>query len=108
MINKPEIQQALLLVFFAFLGGLTRELNDLISNKINFKNFIIGIVTAITTGLIFGKLLIGTQIPEDLTYGLTGIAGFLGPHLLYIIAKGLENKIEMYISKDTKENSKED
>ena len=56
MIDKQEFHQFLLLTFFAFLGGLTRELNDLISNKVNFKNFIIGVVTAITTGVVFGKV----------------------------------------------------
>lgn len=94
MINKPELHQALLLVFFAFLGGLTRELNDLISNKINFKNFAIGVVTAITTGLILGKIMLGTGINEDLAYGLAGLSGFVGPHILYILAKSLEIKIE--------------
>lgn len=94
MINKPEFQQTLLLVFFALLGGLTRELDDLVSNKINFKNFVIGIATAISTGLIFGKLLIGTHVSEDLACGLAGLAGFIGPHLLFIMAKSLEKKIE--------------
>lgn len=100
MINKPEFQQTLLLVFFAFLGGLTRELNDLISNKINFKNFVIGIVTAITTGLIFGKLLIGTHLSEDLACGLAGLAGFIGPHLLFVLTRALEKKIEIYVDEE--------
>lgn len=100
MINKPEVQQALLLVFFAFLGGLTRELNDLISNRINFKNFTIGIITAIATGLIFGKILIGTHISEDLACGLAGVAGFIGPHMLFVIAKVLERKLESLVPKD--------
>lgn len=104
MINKPEFQQTLLLVFFAFLGGLTRELNDLISNRINFKNFLIGIFTAITTGLIFGKLLIGTHISEDLTCGLAGLAGFIGPHLLFILARYLEKRIEATLDVEQKED----
>lgn len=108
MINKPEFQQALLLVFFAFLGGLTRELNDLIANKVNCKNFTIGIVTAITTGLIFGKLLIGTHVSEDLACGLSGLAGFIGPHLLLVLSKLLEKKIECAILKDTDDTNKED
>lgn len=104
MINKPELQQTLLLIFFAFLGGLTRELNDLIRNKLNLKNFAIGIITAITTGLIFGKILIGTHVPLDLAYGLSGLAGFVGPHLLFIMAKSLETKIESYLpNTDNKE-----
>lgn len=107
MINKPEFQQTLLLVFFAFLGGLTRELNDLISNKINFKNFVIGIVTAVTTGLIFGKLLIGTHISEDFACGLAGLAGFIGPHLLFVLAKSLEKKIELSLNQDTKEQEED-
>lgn len=102
MINKPEIHQALLLIFFAFLGGLTRELNDLISNKINFKNFVIGVVTAITTGLILGKIMLGTGINEDLAYGLAGLSGFVGPHILYILARSLEHKLEKIIQEDRK------
>lgn len=84
-------------MFFAFLGGLTRELNDLISNKINFKNFVIGVVTAITTGLILGKIMLGTGINEDLAYGLAGLSGFIGPHILYILAKAFERKVEHLI-----------
>ena len=105
MINKPEVHQTLLLIFFAFLGGLTRELDDLISNKINFKNLIIGIVTAVCTGLIFGKILIGTHISEDMACGLAGLAGFIGPHILFILAKGLEIKIrkELHIPEDLKQ-----
>lgn len=102
MINKPELHNMLLLIFFAFLGGLTRELNDLISNKLNIKNFSIGIITAITTGLIFGKILIGTNINTELAYGLAGLAGFTGPHMLFIIAKGLEKQIENYLNKKNK------
>lgn len=102
--NKFEFSQILLIIFFAFLGGLTRELNDLISNKVNFKNFTIGIVTAVTTGLIFGKVLIGLHVAEDLVFGLAGIGGFLGPHLLFILAKIVEHKLESYIKDiDTKE-----
>lgn len=97
MLTKPEIHQTLLLVFFAFLGGLTKELDDLISNKVNFKNFTIGIITAITTGLIFGKMLFGMNVPEDLVYGLSGLSGFIGPHILYVLAKALEKKIESII-----------
>ena len=93
MIHKPELHQALLLMFFAFLGGLTRELNDLISNKINFKNFVIGVITAVSTGLILGKIMLGTGINEDLAYGLAGLSGFVGPHILYILAKAVETKI---------------
>lgn len=102
MIDKPEFHQALLLMFFAFLGGLTRELNDLISNKINFKNFVIGVLTAITTGLIIGKIMLGTGINEDLAYGLAGLSGFVGPHILYILAKSLETKVEHMIEEDKK------
>lgn len=100
MINKPELHQALLLVFFAFLGGLTRELNDLISNKINFKNFAIGVITAITTGLILGKIMLGTGINEDLAYGLAGLSGFVGPHILYILAKSFENRLEHMLQEE--------
>lgn len=103
MITKPEIHQTLILVFFAFLGGLTRELNDLISNKINVKNFTIGIITAITTGAIFGQLLIGTHISEPMSCGLSGLAGFIGPHVLFILARGLEKRLQTLIDK---ENSK--
>lgn len=99
MMNKPELHNILLLIFFAFLGGLTRELNDLISNKLNIKNFTIGIVTAVTTGLIFGKILIGTNINEELACGLAGLAGFTGPHILFIMTKSLEKRIDSYLSK---------
>lgn len=101
MIHKPEFHQTLLLIFFAFLGGLTRELDDLISNKIDFKNFVIGIVTAITTGLIFGKLLVGSHVSEDIACGMAGLAGFIGPHILYILARGLEKKLEHFVQIDT-------
>lgn len=100
MIDKQEFHQFLLLTFFAFLGGLTRELNDLISNKVNFKNFIIGVVTAITTGVIFGKFLTGTHVSEDLACGLAGLSGFLGPHLLYMLSAGLEKKLSQYLEVD--------
>ena len=105
MINKPELHQALLLVFFAFLGGLTRELNDLISNKINFKNFAIGVITAITTGLILGKIMLGTGINEDLAYGLAGLSGFIGPHILYISAKSVENKLEHILQEEQRKEN---
>lgn len=98
MINKPEFHQTLILIFFAFLGGLTRELDDLISNKINFKNFIIGIVTAVTTGLIFGKILVGTHVSEDIACGLAGLAGFTGPHILFILSRALEKRLEYYVN----------
>lgn len=97
MINKPDFHQILLLIFFAFLGGLTRELDDLISCKINLKNFLIGIVTSITTGTIFGMLLVGTHMSEEVACGLSGLAGFIGPHVLFLLAKGLELKIEKYL-----------
>lgn len=97
MINKPEFHQTLVLIFFAFLGGLTRELDDLVSNRINFKNFVIGIITAISTGLIFGKILVGFCVSEELACGCAGLAGFIGPHLLFVLSKGLEKKIEAYI-----------
>ena len=100
MITKPEFHQTLILVFFAFLGGLTRELNDLISNKINIKNFSIGIITAITTGAIFGQLLIGTKVSEPLACGLSGLAGFIGPHILFILSRGLEKKWQYLIDKE--------
>jgi fluoride ion exporter CrcB/FEX len=98
MIDKPEFHQTLILVFFAFLGGLTRELNDLISNRINFKNFVIGIITALTTGAIFGQLLVGSHVPESMACGLSGLAGFMGPHILFILSKGLEKKLETLVS----------
>ena len=98
--HKPDIHQILLLIFFAFLGGLTRELDDLISCKINFKNFFIGIVTSITTGTIFGMLLVGTHMSEEVACGLSGLAGFIGPHRLFLLAKGLEVKIEQYLDID--------
>lgn len=105
MINKPELHQALLLVFFAFLGGLTRELNDLISNKINFKNFAIGVITAITTGLILGKIMLGTGINEDLAYGLAGLSGFVGPHILYILSKSFEMKLEHILQEEQRKEN---
>lgn len=108
MITKPELHQTLLLIFFAFLGGLTRELDDLISNKINFKNLAIGIITAVSTGLIFGKILIGTHVSEDMACGLAGLAGFIGPHLLFIIAKGLEIKIKKQLDVEPAELKQED
>ena len=108
MITKPELHQTLLLIFFAFLGGLTRELDDLISNKINFKNLSIGIITAVSTGLIFGKILIGTHVSEDMACGLAGLAGFIGPHLLFIIAKGLEIKIKKQLDVEPAELEQED
>ena len=108
MITKPELHQTLLLIFFAFLGGLTRELDDLISNKIHFKNLAIGIITAVSTGLIFGKILIGTHVSEDMACGLAGLAGFIGPHLLFIIAKGLEIKIKKQLDVKPAELEQED
>lgn len=100
MMHKPDIHQILLLIFFAFLGGLTRELDDLISCKINFKNFFIGIVTSITTGTIFGMLLVGTHMSEEVACGLSGLAGFIGPHILFLLSKGLEVKIAQYLGID--------
>lgn len=100
MIDKTEIHQTLFLIFFAFLGGLTRELDDLISNKINVKNFTIGIITAITTGLIFGKLLVGSHVSENMACGLAGLSGFMGPHILFVLSKTLEKKLEAFASID--------
>lgn len=108
MIDKHEFHQILLLTFFGFLGGLTRELNDLISNKVNFKNFMIGIITAITTGVIFGKLLTGTHVSEDVACGLAGLSGFLGPHLLYVLSTGLEKKVEQYLDIDIVDKNKKE
>ena len=95
--QKPEFSLTLLLIFFAFLGGLTRELNDLVSNKLNIKNFIIGITTAITTGVILGKILIGLNVNEELACGLAGLAGFIGPHILLVVSTAFEKKVEQVI-----------
>lgn len=103
MIDKNEVHQILMFTFFAFLGGLTKELDDLISNKVNFKNFSIGIITAITTGIIFGKILTGTHVSEDLACGLSGLSGFLGPHILYVLAETLERKVGQCIGIDQKD-----
>lgn len=100
--HRPDIEQTLLIMFFAFLGGLTRELDDLISSKINMKNFTIGMVTAVTTGLIFGKILVGLNVAEDLVFGLSGIGGFIGPHLLFVLAKNLERKLEAWVPNSNK------
>lgn len=105
--HKPDIHQILLLIFFAFLGGLTRELDDLISCKINFKNFFIGIITSITTGTIFGMLLVGAHMSEEVACGLSGLAGFIGPHILFLLSKSLEVKIEQYLGIDNCVNNED-
>ena len=51
-----------------------------------------------TTGAIFGMLLVGTHVSMEVTCGLSGLAGFMGPHILFILSRGLENKIENHLN----------
>lgn len=93
MFDKIDLHNTLILAFFAFLGGLTRELNDIISNKLRVKSFVIGLVTASTTGIIISQALLEAGISLRLACFLTGIAGFMGPYVLLALSRILERKL---------------
>lgn len=93
MFDKMDLHNTLVLAFFAFLGGLTRELNDVISNQLRIKSFIVGLVTASTTGIIISQALLEAGISLRLACFLTGISGFMGPYVLLALSRIIEKKL---------------
>ena len=110
MFEQFDLKSTLLLALFAFIGGLTRELNDVINNRLRVKSFIVGLITASTTGVIVSQILLEYQIGFHLACFLTGISGFMGPYVLLSAAKIVKRKLEKMeeeLQKDVKEE-KED
>lgn len=96
MFDKIGLHDTVILMFFAFLGGLTRELNEIITDKLNIRSFTLGLITASTTGIIVSQLLLSSNLGFHMSCFLTGIAGFMGPYVLLAISKIIERKLEAY------------
>lgn len=108
MFENFDLKSTLLLTLFAFIGGLTRELNDIINSKLKVKSFVIGLITASTTGIIISQFLIEYQVGFHLACFLTGIAGFIGPYVLLSVARIIKRRLEKYESKYLEEIEEED
>ena len=100
MFDKIDIHNTLVLAFFAFLGGLTRELNDVINDQLRVKSFVIGLITASTTGIIISQALLEAGLSLRLACFLTGISGFMGPYVLLAVSKIVERKLIAYGADD--------
>ena len=110
MFDKLDIHSTIILTFFAFLGGLTRELNDVTNCKLRVKTFIIGLITASTTGFIVSQILLEYEVGFHLACFLTGISGFMGPYVLLSIAKIVKRRLKAYevVSKHLGEDEEQD
>ena len=107
MFEEFDLKSTLLLTLFAFVGGLTRELNDVINNKLRIRSFMIGLITASTTGLIVSQILIEYKTGFHLACFLTGISGFMGPYVLFSAARILKRRLEKVEAKFYKEAKRE-
>ena len=96
MFDKIGIHDTLVIAFFAFLGGLTRELNEVITSKLNVKAFVLGLITASTTGVIVSQVLVDSGLGFHFACFASGISGFMGPYVLLAFSKIVERKLETY------------
>ena len=107
MWDQFDLKSTLLLTLFAFIGGLTRELNDIINNKLHVKSFVVGLITASTTGLIVSQMLLEYHVGFHMACFLTGISGFMGPYVLLSAARIIKrrlDKIETKLKKEVKQD----
>ena len=111
MWDQFDLKSTLVLTLFAFIGGLTRELNDIINNRLHIKSFVVGLITASTTGLIVSQILLEYQVGSHMSCFLTGISGFMGPYVLLSLARIVKrrlDKIEAKLKKDIKQDKDND
>lgn len=103
-----DLKTVLILIFFGFIGGLTRELNDIVNSKLRLKSFVLGLITASLTGTIISQILLEYKIGFHMACFITAISGFMGPYVLLSISKLVKRKLEIMEEKLIKEEKNND
>ena len=106
--NNYDLKTILILIFFGFIGGLTRELNDIVNSKLRLKSFVLGLITASLTGTIISQILLEYKIGFHMSCFITAISGFMGPYVLLSISKLVKRKLEIMEEKLIKEEKDND
>ncbi|MCL2350992.1 MAG: phage holin family protein, partial [Firmicutes bacterium] len=89
MDNKVEI---FIMALLAAFGAIARLLNQQDKMQVGYKGMASGCFVAAFTGVIIYFVAEHFNIAHSLIYALSGISGWIGPHILDLISAAVMNK----------------